>query len=264
MRNPWIQFGKVSLIVFAFFALFGLIPYLHHAVDQGWPGGFFPYLWAILASWVGSSDWYLPAAALAGGVALTSSRHVDRPRLIHVFLACAAFAALSFALRGFIGPHLEHHARLGLLDMANQRQAELAASLRPNDWNYLRALAAPEGNRADSVALLAMVHSTIAFAVLSAIMLALGLAIGNGGRRFLAATRRRATWTMAAGTTAVVYGAQIGAWRVAMTAEIWPAALVYFGFLTVPFVILLTLVWSGSALPLPERPHGTPSSEGVT
>lgn len=264
MRNQWLQVGKVSLLVFAFFALLGLIPYLHYAVDQGWPGGFFPYLWATLAGWVASLDWYLPVAALAGGVALMSSRHVDRPRLIHVFLVCAAFAALSFALRGFIGPHLEHHARLGLLDMANQRQAELAASLRPNDWSYLRELAVRDGNRADSAALLAMVDSTIAFAVLSAIMFPLGLAIGNGGRRFLAPTRRRATWAMAAGTTAVVYGAQIGAWRVAMTAEIWPAALVYFGFLTIPLVILLTLVWSGSALPLPERPQGTPSSEGVT
>lgn len=263
MRKPWIQLGKVSVIVFCLFALLGLLPYLQHAVDQGWPGGFLPYLGAILASWVGSLHWYLPVAALAGGVALALAGRQGDVRVLHVILACALFAVLSFALRGFIGPHLEHHARLGLLDMASQRQADLAAPLRPNDWNYLRALAA-RGGREDTAALLAMVHSTVAFAVLSAIMLPLGIAIGNGKQNLLGAARLRATWIMATGTTAVVYAAQAGMWRVAITAEIWPAALIYFGFLTVPLVVLLTLAWSGAGWPPWQRPQGSPSPEGVT
>lgn len=262
MRKPWIQFGRVGVIVFAVFALLGLLPYLQHAVEQGWPGGFFPYLGALLASWVGSLHWYLPVTALAAGIALARAAQVGRLHVRQVVLACVGLAVLSFALRGFVGPHLEHHARLGLLDMANQRQADLAASLRPNDWNYLRALTA-NGERQDTAALLALIHSTVAFAVLSAIMLPLGIAIGNGSETWEGAARRRATWTMAAGTTAVVYAAQAGAWRVAVTAEVWPAGLVYFGFLTVPLVILLTLVWSRGGWQLGKVTQGSPTSEGV-
>lgn len=260
MRNAWMQLARISLMVFAVFAVLGLVPYLNHAIGAGWPGGFLPYLWATVAGWVGSLDWYLPVAALAGGVAFASAmRERGRHPYLHVLLGCAAFAALSFALRGYIGPYLEHNARLGLLDMANPRQAELAGSLQPNDWSFLRALAAREG----TPGLVATVHATVAFALLSAVMLPLGLAIGNGSRRFRGAARRRAGWIMAAGTTAVVYGAQIGAWRLAMAAAIWPAALVYFGFLTVPFVILLTLVWAGAARPQGPGARSASSYEDV-
>lgn len=248
MPNPWTQFAKTGGAVLSLLALLGLIPYVQHGVAQGWPGGFFSYTWAILASWFGGLHWYLPAAALAGGVALRVASHSRRqPRLREVILVATIVGSMSFALRGFIGPQLEHHAFEGLLDLGNPQHAEVAAVLQPNDWNFLRELIAEEGvERGDVAHLVALLHSTVAFAILSALMLPLGVAIGRGSSRFSWSSRRRAAWGMAAGTIAVVYGAQIGAWRVAVTAAAWPAALIYVGFLTVPLVILLTLMWSGA------------------
>jgi hypothetical protein len=259
MRSPWIQFARVGFLIFALFALSGLIPYLQYAASNGWPGGFFSYMRAILAAWFGGLHWYLPVGALVGGVSVTASSDGRRhTRLLETILVCAGLALLSFAIRGFIGPHLEHHAHLGLLDMTIERNAEVAASLRPNDWNFFRTLAA---RGEDEGASLAMVHSTIAFAVLSAIMLPLGLAIGHGSRRFLGPARGRAAWAMAAATTTVVYAAQIGAWRVALSTEAWTGELVYFGFLIVPLVMLLALAWSGTAWPPSDGrlPPGTAS-----
>lgn len=248
MPNAWVRFARVAGAVFAVFALLGLIPHVQHGVNQGWPGGL-PYLWATLASWFGGLHWYLPVAALAGGVALADATRVRRrPRLLELLLAAVFLASLSFALRGFIGPHLEYFARVHLLEV--NQAADVAATLRPNDWSYRRRLAAEGAQEYDVAGILAMVHSTVAFAILSGIMLPLGVAIGNGSRRFLGTSQRRAAWAMAAGTTAVVYGAQIGAWIVVTATGAWPASLVYLGFLTVPLVILMTLVWSGAARPM--------------
>jgi hypothetical protein len=252
MPNPWTQFSKAALAVVSLLALLGLIPHVQSAMVRGWPLGIFP----VLAGWLDDTHWYLPAAALVGGVAVAVSSFLRPPRFREVLVAAMILATLSFALRGFVGPHLFHHATHGLLDTTNPQQAEFAATLRPNSWNYLRWLATEEPARSDVGAILAMVHSTVAFAILSAIMLPLGLLIGTGSRRFTGASRRRAAWAMAAGTIAVVYGAQIGAWRVAVTAELWPVALVYLGFLTVPLVILLTLVWSGAGGPGVHEPRG--------
>ena len=154
-----------------------------------------------------------------------------------------------------------HHATQGLLDTTNPRQAELGAALRPNDWNYLRRLAAQDPGRPDRAAILAMMHSTVAFALLSAIMLPLGLLIGKGSRRFGGTGRRRAAWPMAAGTVAAVYAAQIGAWRIAVTAELGSVPLVYVGFLVLPLVILLTLTWSGAAVGPADEPRGSLAPE---
>jgi hypothetical protein len=255
MPNPWTQFTKTASAVLGVLALLGLIPYV-------WPGGVFPNLWANLASWVDDLHWYLPAAALAGGVVVAGSEHLRQPRLRDVILVATILAVLSFALRGFVGPNLFHYATQALLDTTTQAQSELAATRGPNDWNHLRRLTAQEPAHPGRAGMLALVHSTVAFAMLSAIMLPLGLVIGNGSRRFPATNRRRAAWAMAAGTVAVVYAAQIGAWRVAVTAEIWPVPLVYLGFLVVPLVILLTLTWSGAApgdkLHGPLTPESTP------
>jgi hypothetical protein len=251
MPNPWTQFSKAALAVLSLLALLGLIPHVQSAMARRWPLGVVP----VLAGWLDGLHWYLPAAALVGGVAVSVSSVLRPPRFREVLVVAIILATLSFALRGFVGPHLFHQATHGLLD-TNPQQAELAATLRPNDWNYLRWLAAEEPARSDVGAILAMVHSTVAFAILSAIMLPLGLLIGTGSRRFTGASRRRAAWAMAAGTIAVVYGAQIGAWRVAVAAELWPVTLVYVGFLTVPLAILLTLVWSGAGGPATHEPQG--------
>jgi hypothetical protein len=264
MPNPWTQFTKTALAVSGLLAVLGLIPYAQYGAEQGWPGGLFPSLWANLALWIGDLHWYLPAAGLAGGVAVAGPEHRFRPRLRDVVLVAAILAALSFALRGYVGPYLFHFASQALLDTANPPQTELATTLRPDHWNHLRWLIAQEPAHPAMAGMLAMVHSTVAFAILSAIMLPLGLMIGNGSRRFPGTSRRRAAWAMAAGTVAVVYAAQIGAWRVAVTAEIWPVPLVYLGFLIVPLVILLTLTWSGAAgwpgdeLQRPLTPEPTP------
>lgn len=265
MPNPWTQFAKTGGAVLSVLALLGLIPYVQYGVAQGWPGGV-SYTGAILASWAGGLHWYLPASALSGGVALVVSSHSRRkPRPWEVILAATLLGAMSFALGGFIGPQLEHYAFQGLLDPNTQQHAEVAAVLQPNDWNYLRELIAQEGGERGGVAqLVALVHSTVAFAILPAIMLLLGIAIGTGSGRFLGPSRRRAAWAMAAGTIALVYGAQAGAWRVAVTAEVWPVALVYFGFLTVPLVILLTLMWSGAGWSLTGENQGPPPPEAIT
>jgi hypothetical protein len=255
MPSPWTRFSKTAIAVLSLFALLGLIPHVQFGVAQGWPLGLLP----ALAGWFGDLHWYLPAAALAGGVAVAGSRHFRAPRLREVVLAAVILATLSFALRGFLGPHLFHHATQGLLDTTTPQQAELAATRQPNDWNYLRGPAAQEPAPRHGAGIVAMVHSTVAFAILSAIMLPLGLLIGKGSRRFPGPSRRRAAWAMAAGTITAVYGAQIGAWRVVVTAELWPAALVYLGFLTVPLVILLTLLWSGAGGPAAYEPHGPPA-----
>jgi hypothetical protein len=265
MRTPWISSVRAGLLVMAGFALLELIVRLLDATSRGWPGGFFPYLLAVLAGWVAGLHWYLPVGALVGGIAVVAADRSGRgPRLREVVVACATLAVLSFAVRGFIGPHLEHRSLVALVDMSIERQAALVSALEPNDWIYLRALArqrAAEG--IETLSLMAMVHSTVAFAILSAVMLPLGLAIGLGSRRFLGPARRRAVWAMAAATTALVYGAQVGAWRLVLTAEIWPGPLIYVGFLTVPLVMLLTLAWSGVAWPGPDEPQRSLASGPV-
>jgi hypothetical protein len=173
---------------------------------------------------------------------------------------------LSFAIEGFIAPHLRYHAMLGILETVSVAEgsadlhAELMAARRPQDWNFFRGLAARGEDGRNS---LAIGHSMVAFAILPAIMLPLGLAIGHGSRRFSGSARRLTACAMAAATTILVYGAQIGAWWVALSTEIWTGKIIYFGFLTVPLVIFLTLAWSGTAWPPSTEPDSPRPSGAV-
>lgn len=245
MASVWVRFGKASTTVLVLLALIELIPHIQASVSQGWPGHFLPFLWANLALWVGGLHWYLPAAALAGGVAASVPNNASGPRILEVLTVAAVLAGLSFMLRGFVGPHLFYHASQTLLDMSLPPQADLPANLPPNDWSQMRRLTMSEQGDPGTGVMLAMVHSTVAFAILAAMMLPLGLSIGNGSRRFrIQARRRRAAWLMAAMTIVLVYAAQIAAWGVALTPGVAAGPVIYMGFLAVPLAILLTLIWS--------------------
>lgn len=252
MRHPWTEFVRVGSLVTGGFVVLHLAVHLVDAGTRGWSLGSLPELLVILASGVDGIAWYFPVGALAGGIAAAVTSELRRgPRPMEVLIAGAGLALVTFVMAGFIGPRVFHLAGRGVLP---EGMATVA-----NDWTFFLSRAA-EAEGDELMPYAAMVHGTVALAVLTSLMLPLGLAIGRGSRRFAGRGRRRAVWAMAATTTLVVYGAQAVSWRLAVIGEVSPAPLLYAGYWLVPLVLLFTLAWAG-ATSSGSWPGSSPSSD---
>lgn len=264
MRGRWLEFVRIAAVWTVALVFLDLVHSLIVTVRapdmsiRGWS-----HVLVNGATSVSSVGFHLPVGVLIGAVSVASrSRKGPSPGAGVIAGAAVLIALFSFVASGFVGPHLEYHARIVMMDrnLAPADAAEFRRTSIPNDWALFRSMTAERSVEAHALEngeereaafrevriAAAMLHQPIVLGLLAGLSLPLGLLVGRIAGGVRGVRERLGRWGMTAGIIVLSYGGWIWAWML-LGPPVEPfVPLLYLATLTVPAAVLATLWWAAT------------------